>query len=129
MRIAGPWLPEHKVGRANLAAAFPDKSAAEIEQILGGVWDNLGRFAAEFAHIDRMTMENPGRAQPRRLRRCDDDVALPRSWDCEASAQPGLFFAAHSRTGSCLRWRRAYLGLRASILFRRPNIGGAATRS
>ena len=28
MRRIGPWLPEHRVGRANLAAAFPDKPAA-----------------------------------------------------------------------------------------------------
>ena len=24
----GPWLPEHKIGRENLRAAFPEKSAA-----------------------------------------------------------------------------------------------------
>ena len=34
MRTVGPWLREHRIGRANLAAAFPEKSAAEIEQIL-----------------------------------------------------------------------------------------------
>ena len=42
------------IGRANLAAAFPEKSPAEIETILRGVWDNLGRVGAEFAHIDRL---------------------------------------------------------------------------
>src|SRR5215213_100483 len=56
MRIIGPWFPEHKIGRENLRAAFPDKSPEEIEKILAGVWDNLGRVAAEFAHIDRMTV-------------------------------------------------------------------------
>jgi KDO2-lipid IV(A) lauroyltransferase len=30
----GPWLPVHRVGRANLQAAYPEKSAAEIEGIL-----------------------------------------------------------------------------------------------
>src|SRR5438477_12038621 len=48
MRTLGPWLPEHRVGRANLVAAFPQKSAAEIETILRGVWDNLGRVVAGF---------------------------------------------------------------------------------
>src|SRR5947209_865278 len=65
MRRVGPWLPEHRTGRANLAAAFPEKSAEEIEEVLRGVWDNLGRFAAEFAHIDRMRIfdpANPGAA-------------------------------------------------------------------
>src|ERR1043166_7620562 len=51
VRRVGPFFPEHRTGRANLAAAFPEKSAAEIEEILRGVWDNLGRIAAEFAHI------------------------------------------------------------------------------
>src|SRR5262245_61244570 len=50
LRRIGPFLPEHRTGRANLRAAFPDKSPAEIEEILRGVWDNLGRSAAEYAH-------------------------------------------------------------------------------
>ena len=54
MRRIGPWLPEHRIGRANLTAAFPEKSDAEIEEILRGVWDNLGRVGAEFAHLDRL---------------------------------------------------------------------------
>ena len=59
MRRLGPRLKEHRIGRANLAAAFPEKSEAEIETILDGVWDNLGRVAAEFAHIDRLQMFEP----------------------------------------------------------------------
>src|SRR5450759_1017945 len=53
-RTIGPWLPEQRIGRANLTAAFPEKSTAEIETILAGVWDNLGRMGAEFAHLDRL---------------------------------------------------------------------------
>src|ERR1043165_2801202 len=60
MRMIGPWFPEHKVGRENLRAAFPDKSPEEIETILGGVWDNVGRVAAEFAHIDRIVIQDLG---------------------------------------------------------------------
>src|SRR4051794_3639550 len=54
MQRIGPRLSEHRVGRANLAAAYPTKSTQEIEDILRGVWDNLGRVAAEYAHLDRM---------------------------------------------------------------------------
>ena len=32
MRTIGPLLPENRIGRDNLRAAFPDKSDAEIEQ-------------------------------------------------------------------------------------------------
>src|SRR5438132_5580679 len=61
LRTVGPWLPEHRIGRANLAAAFPEKSPAEIERILIGVWENLGRVALEFAHIDTLTEGDPYR--------------------------------------------------------------------
>ena len=56
-RSLGPVLTEHRIGRANLVAAFPEKSAAEIDDILRGVWDNLGRVAAELAHIDRLRIK------------------------------------------------------------------------
>src|SRR5258708_39783353 len=49
MRMLGPRLKEHKLGRAKLAAAFPEKSSAEIATILRGGLDNLGRLAAPFA--------------------------------------------------------------------------------
>src|SRR5206468_3069180 len=50
----GPRLREHRIGRANLTAAFPEKTPEEIENILMGVWDNLGRVGAEFAHMDHV---------------------------------------------------------------------------
>src|SRR6195952_5414983 len=53
-RLIGPRLREDRVGRENLKAAFPEKSPEEIERILAGVWDNLGRIGAEFAHLDHI---------------------------------------------------------------------------
>ena len=36
-------------------AAFPEKSAGrDRDASLRGVWDNLGRMGAEFAHLDRL---------------------------------------------------------------------------
>jgi KDO2-lipid IV(A) lauroyltransferase len=64
MRKLGPLLPEHRVGRDNLRAAFPEKSGAEIEKILAGTWDNLGRIAVEFAHLDEFCIEGVGRQTP-----------------------------------------------------------------
>lgn len=50
-RTIGPWVKVSNVARRNLAHAFPDKSAAEIETIVREVWDNLGRVVGEFPHI------------------------------------------------------------------------------
>src|ERR1700748_1334472 len=61
-RGIAPLLREQRIGRANLTAAFPEKSPEEIEKILAGVWDNLGRVGAEVAHIDHIwafNEENP----------------------------------------------------------------------
>ena len=64
MRKIGPLFKEHRIGREQLRAAFPEKSDAEIEKILGGVWDNLGRIAIEFAHLDEFCVEGFGQPTP-----------------------------------------------------------------
>src|SRR3954470_11428339 len=66
-RSIGPMMREQKIGRANLTAAFPEKSPAEIEAILAGVWDNLGRIGAEFAHLDKLWDYDPARPQDSRV--------------------------------------------------------------
>lgn len=54
MRLIGPWLRGHRVAREQVRMAFPEKSDAEIERILSGMWDNLGRVFVEYAHLDRL---------------------------------------------------------------------------
>src|SRR5204863_9518295 len=127
MRVVGPWLPEHKVGRENLRAAFPEKSPQEIEKILAGVWDNLGRVAAEFAHIDRIMFHDPG--HPERCSDPDvmiDDVTYARIKLCGDRARPNLVFSAHLANWEIPARGPHSFGFPASILSRRPNIGGAS---
>ena len=50
-RRVGPALGVSGQARRNLAAAFPDWPPAEIERVVGGMWDNLGRVAAEYPHL------------------------------------------------------------------------------
>ncbi len=54
LRRIGPRLRGHRTARANLVAAYPEKSAAEIKRILGDMWDNLGRLAVEYVNLDRL---------------------------------------------------------------------------
>ena len=93
MRIVGPWLPEHKVGRANLKAAFPDKSTQEIDAILSGVWENLGRVGAEFAHLDRMTVLQFERGGDADI--VYDRISNDRFLALRDAAKPTLCFTAH----------------------------------
>jgi Kdo2-lipid IVA lauroyltransferase/acyltransferase len=50
-RLIGPRLGISQRARRNLAAALPALSAAERERIVRGMWDNLGRVAAEYPHL------------------------------------------------------------------------------
>src|ERR1700688_4030456 len=121
-RKAGPWRAEHRIGRANLAAAFTDKSPAEIEQILAGVWDNLARVAAEFAHLDRLTV-----GDPLNLPFLKFDAASAARFDrVRDDGKPALVFAAHLANWEWRAIMAAAFGLEAMVLYRRPNIGAIA---
>ncbi len=121
MRRIGPWLPEHRVGRANLVAAFPEKSPAEIETILRGVWDNLGRVGAELAHIDRLWdyhSAKPG--QPRRILDSDESERIIEK--LRDDGKPALIFAAHLANWEIAAVAAHSYGVNSTVLYRRPNI-------
>jgi Kdo2-lipid IVA lauroyltransferase/acyltransferase len=124
MRVVGPWLPEHKVGRANLKAAFPDKSAQEIDAILAGVWENLGRVGAEFAHLDRMTVldfERGGEADI-----VYDRISYERFLAVRDSGKPTIGFTAHLANWEVPAIAPAVYKMKSNLLYRRPNIGAVA---
>jgi KDO2-lipid IV(A) lauroyltransferase len=122
MRTAGPWLPEHRTGRDNLRAAFPDKSDAEIETILRGVWDNLGRVAAEIAHLDHICSGHPHK----RTFIDYTPEAIARFLHLKNDGKPALVFAAHLGNWELPAVIAASDGLDSVILYRRPNLGAIA---
>lgn len=56
-RVVGPWLPNSARARRNLTRAFPEKGRAEIDAIVRGMWDNLGRTIAEYPHLEQIGRE------------------------------------------------------------------------
>jgi Kdo2-lipid IVA lauroyltransferase/acyltransferase len=121
MRKIGPLFKEHRIGRENLRAAFPDKSAAEIETILGGVWNNLGRVAVEFVHLDELGLEGPGRPA------ADTIVLSAKTKESyerfRERGRPIVCFAAHLANWEVAALPVPLLGFNSAILYRRPNIG------
>ncbi len=121
--LIGPKLREQRIGRANLTAAFPEKSPEEIETILAGVWDNLGRVGAEFAHIDHIwdfdeARPNEGRTQlSRRTHELFHQLRL--------DGKPALIFASHLANWEMPALAAVAHGLDTAILYRRPNIASA----
>jgi KDO2-lipid IV(A) lauroyltransferase len=121
MRKIGPLFKEHRIGREQLRAAFPEKSDVEIEAILGGVWDNLGRIAIEFAHLDDFRVEGFGRQTP-------DVITYPPEskerydWITK-SGKATIGFAAHLANWELPGVGAKLIGVKSAVLYRRPNIG------
>jgi KDO2-lipid IV(A) lauroyltransferase len=123
-RMIGPRLREHRIGRANLTAAFPEKSPDEIETILMGVWDNLGRVGAEFAHLDHIWDYDQN--FPTRYGRIE---VQPHShelfFQLKDDDKPALIFTSHLANWELPALAAAAHGIEASVLYRRPNIASA----
>ena len=120
MRIIGPIMPENRIGRENLIAAFPEKSSAEIETILSGVWDNLGRIGAEFANLDRLGDFDP--EHPEQGRITGDPSNVVRFKRLINDGKPALIFAAHLGNWELPAISAATHKLDTAVLYRRPNI-------
>jgi Kdo2-lipid IVA lauroyltransferase/acyltransferase len=124
MQRIGPWLPEHRIGRANLVAAFPEKTSAEIDKILSGVWDNVGRIGAEYAHLDRLWDYDWSRQQ--RGRMLDSEASLERACRLRDDNKPALIFSAHLANWELAAFGAAAFGIDTTVLYRRPNLGAVA---
>jgi KDO2-lipid IV(A) lauroyltransferase len=120
MRTFGPLFKEHRLGRENLRAAFPEKSDAEIEQILASVWDNLGRIAVEFAHLDEFCVEGVGRQTQDVITYAPE--ATERYRRMVDSGKPMLGFAAHLANWELPAVVAKVLVDHFAVLYRRPNI-------
>jgi Kdo2-lipid IVA lauroyltransferase/acyltransferase len=120
LRHVGPWLPEHRIGRRNLTAAFPEKSPAEIERILIGSWDNLGRVAAEFAHLDTLRVLDVERPGPADI--VFDEQSADRFMAMRDADKPSLFFASHLANWEVPALVAAAYKLDAMLLYRPPSI-------
>jgi KDO2-lipid IV(A) lauroyltransferase len=78
-RHIGPFLGVSKRARDNLQRAFPELSEAEITRIVAGMWDNLGRVAAEYPHLRKIRVFEPGgRVETHGLEHVEQAVAAGR---------------------------------------------------
>ncbi len=109
-RLIGPLLPPHRVARANLAAAFPEKSRAEIARLLSGMWDNLGRTFFEYPHLDSLIAM--GRVEV---------VGVEHIHALRDDGEPGLLWGAHIANWEIVSAGPGLGGLTMHRIYRRPN--------
>ena len=123
-RRFGPMLKTSRVARENLALAMPDLSEAEREGIVRGVWENLGRTAAEYPHLETYYDFEHDDSYP-----VDEQPPAPRS-EVKGSSiflrladsnQPVIVFAAHLANWELPAVCAAKHGLEATTLYRPPN--------
>lgn len=123
-RHVGPHLREHRIGHAQLRAAFPDRDEAWIAATLRGAWDNLGRVAGEYVHLGRLWDYDPDRPDAGRI----VTDAGPALIEMRDDGKPALLFAAHLANWELPAVAAAAHGLPSAVVYRVPNNRSVAAR-
>jgi Kdo2-lipid IVA lauroyltransferase/acyltransferase len=78
-RLIGPFLGISRQARRNVRNALPGLSESDIAAVIRGMWDNLGRVAAEYPHLRNIRVFDPaGRVQTHGFEHMDRAVAAGR---------------------------------------------------
>ena len=120
MRILGPRLRGHRTAHEQLKASFPEKSAGDLEIILDGMWDNIGRVIAEYAHLGELWDFDPARPEFGRI--LLDRTAAERCRKLGNDREPALMFSAHLANWEIPPLAAAAHGRKIVLLYRQPKI-------
>lgn len=112
-RTVGPRLPLSERARRNLRRAMPELDAAGVEQVVRGMWDNLGRTAAEFPHLSKLTFEGPGAHV--------EIVGAEHVDALRDDAEPGIFFSGHLGNWEVIALAATRRGLPLDRIYREAN--------
>ena len=112
-RTMGPRLAVSRHARRNLGRAFPGKSTGEIEVIVRGMWENLGRTLFEYPHLDRLRFYED--ASPVEVVGTEHIDAL------KDDGRPGIFFSGHLANWEIPALTVAHRGLAIHLVYRAPN--------
>jgi KDO2-lipid IV(A) lauroyltransferase len=118
-RTLGPLTSANRIARENIAGAFPDKSEAERAAILREAWDNLGRVACEYVHMDRIWDFDPAHPEVGRITASPATVALYER--LRDDGKPAIVFSAHLANWELPAIAAARHGIESAVLYRTPN--------
>lgn len=112
-RTLGPKIPVTRRARRNMTAAFPDMSDADRERYIYEMWDNLGRYFAEYAHLDKFWSVKPGA----RI----ELSGMEHAKAAIAQGQGGLFVSGHCGNWEIMPRCIVDIGEKGTLVYRPPN--------
>lgn len=112
-RAIGPRLGKSRIARRNLERAMPELSPTELDDIIVGIWDNLGRNVFEFPHLSKVRTDGP---DPRLIIEGREHLVALRD-----DGLPGLFVSAHIGNWETGPLAAAEVGLPMHLFYRAPN--------
>ena len=112
-RTLGPRLAISRKAEARLRRAMPEIDAADAARIITRMWDNLGRVAGEYTHLDEFDLYAPdsrveivGKEHIDQMR--DDGIG-------------GIFFSGHFGNWEILALAAGQNGLPLTLVYREAN--------
>lgn len=111
-RTLGPRFGISRRAYGNLALAMPELSPQEAERIVRGMWDNLGRVAAEYPHLETITNPDSGRVE---IIGAEPVQALA------ATRSAGILASAHLANWEVMPVVAAQNGIDLTAIVREPN--------
>lgn len=123
-RRLGPLVKAHRIALDNIRHAFPELAPAEHERIAREAWDNLGRTAAEYVHLERIWDFDEANPSSGRIEIAPEVAA--RFQALRTDGKPALLFAAHLANWELPAVAAAKHGLPSAVLYRTPNNAAVA---
>lgn len=114
MRFVGPMIgPITARADDNLKAAFPEWSARKRRETIAGVWENLGRVAGEFAHLDKFRpFEEGGRIEM---------VGAEHFFNAAKDARTGIYVSGHFANWELMAIAIRQAGVPSCFVYRAAN--------
>jgi len=112
-RAVGPHVGISRRARRNLRRALPELDEARADEVIRGMWDNLGRVAAEYAHLGKYRVyEAGGRI---------DMVGAENIRRYGATGERAIFFSGHFGNWEVATLAVTQAGLSVAEIYRAAN--------
>jgi len=116
-RVLSPILPRTKMARKNVALAFPNKSKAEVNQIVRSMWGYVARTLGEYVFLDKLFDYDPANPEQGRI----EVVGADNFVGIRDAKKPVIIFTGHTGNWEILPVAAATHDLHITALFRPPN--------